>query len=71
MSLFMDLAALCALHVEVKNGTNGHHLVACSVHVAFALHFVVTLPSYRSGSGIGYTSKQVDIIISKNQVLQI
>ena len=44
--------------------------------VAFACHFVAThppptLPPCRSATDIGYTSKQVDILISKNQALQI
>ena len=28
--------------MEVKNGTNGHHLAVFSVEVAFACHFIAT-----------------------------
>ena len=44
------------------NGINGSHLAVFSEDVAFACHFVaartpLTLPPYRSASGIGYASK--------------
>ena len=73
MGLFMDLAALRVLCMEVKNGTNGHYLAVCSVHIAFALHFVAThlpqtLTSYRSVSGIGYTSEKLS---KKWQAIQL
>ena len=38
MSLAMDLAALCIC--EGENGTNGCHLAAYSVDIAFSHHFI-------------------------------
>ena len=64
MSLAMDLAALCDMWRW--NGINGCHLASFSIDVTFASRFVATFPPYRSASG-----KQVDILISKNQALQI
>ena len=46
MSLFIDLATLCVLCVEVKNGTNGEHFVVTSVHIAFALTSISWLPTH-------------------------
>ena len=45
-----------------ENGTNESHMAVFSEDVAFACHFVaphlpLTLPPYRSVTGIGYTSK--------------
>ena len=56
MSLFMDLAVLYVLCVEVKNGTNGQHLVVSSVHIAFALTSISWLPTHPQPShpiGVG------------------
>ena len=43
MRLAMHLAALCDIY-RGRNGTNGCHLTAFSLNVAFAHHFVVTHP---------------------------
>ena len=47
-----------------ENGTLGSHFPVLSEDVAFACHFVasrppLTLPPYRSASGIGYVSKKL------------
>ena len=42
-----------------ENGTSGCHLAGFSEDVAFACHFVATLPPYRSATDIGYTSKKL------------
>ena len=75
MSLAGDLAALCDTVRGSERGTNGCHLAAFCEDVAslcppLPLHgYPPTLcPSTsRSVSGIGYSGKQVDILISKNQ----
>ena len=46
-----------------ENYTNGCHLAGFSEDIAFTRHFMatrpaLTLPPYRSATGIGYTSKK-------------
>ena len=57
----MDLAALLS---GGEYGTNRCHMGVFNEDVAFVCHFVAprpppTLPPYRSGSGIDYTSKKL------------
>ena len=62
MSLAMDL--LLCVRCGGENDTNGCHLAGYSEEVAFARHFVAshppsTLPTCRSATDIGYTSKKL------------
>ena len=58
MSLAIDLTVLCDI-CGGENDTNGCHLTGFSEDVAFARHFVATLPPYKSANGIDYASKMV------------
>ena len=44
-----------------ENGTNGSHLAVFCTDIAFVVapHPPLTLPPYRSASGIGYASKKL------------
>ena len=46
MNLAMDVASCFVWYVELKNGTNGHHLAVFSVDIAFACHFVAPPPTF-------------------------
>ena len=60
MSLAMDLAALCDTYIcGGEDGTNGCYLAGFSKEIlTLCLPPTPTLPSYRSATGIGYTSKK-------------
>ena len=61
----MSLAMLCVIYGG-ENDTNGCYLAGFGEDVAFAHHFVATLPPCRSATGIGYTSKKLSKMVGNS-----